>query len=63
MVLSMYDLHNHLLPGIDDGPNRLEETLKIMEISQKIAILIVLMIYKISTQVIFIVRYYSATVE
>ena len=28
----MYDLHNHLLPGIDDGPKRSEETLKIMEI-------------------------------
>ena len=28
----MYDLHNHLLPGIDDGPNEQEETLQIMEI-------------------------------
>jgi protein-tyrosine phosphatase len=32
MTLDMYDLHNHLLPGIDDGPVKPEETLRIMEI-------------------------------
>lgn len=32
-TLDMYDLHNHLLPGIDDGPVKPEETLQIMEIS------------------------------
>ncbi|GIS64069.1 MAG: hypothetical protein CM1200mP3_03170 [Chloroflexota bacterium] len=31
-TLDMYDLHNHLLPGIDDGPVKPEETLQIMEI-------------------------------
>ena len=31
-TLDMYDLHNHLLPGIDDGPLKPEETLQIMEI-------------------------------
>jgi len=31
----MYDLHNHLLPGLDDGPNNMDETLEIVKISSE----------------------------
>ncbi|MBN0987745.1 tyrosine-protein phosphatase [Amphritea pacifica] len=29
----MYDLHNHILPGIDDGPATLEESLELAQIA------------------------------
>lgn len=31
--MEIYDLHNHLLPSIDDGPDDMEETLEIVKIS------------------------------
>lgn len=31
----MIDLHNHLLPGIDDGARRLEETLEFLRIAKR----------------------------
>ena len=31
--MEIYDLHNHLLPSIDDGPDDMEETLEIVRIS------------------------------
>ena len=30
----MYDIHNHLLPGVDDGPEDLLESIQICEIAQ-----------------------------
>ena len=33
-MIDMYDIHNHLLPGVDDGPEDLLETIQICEIAQ-----------------------------
>ena len=34
MNFPLFDLHNHLLPLIDDGPNSMDETIKIVELSE-----------------------------
>ena len=31
--MKIYDLHNHLLPSVDDGPNNISESLEIIKIS------------------------------
>ena len=33
--ITLYDLHAHLLPAIDDGPGKIEETLEIIRISSE----------------------------
>ncbi|SVC77512.1 uncharacterized protein METZ01_LOCUS330366, partial [marine metagenome] len=33
-MIDMYDIHNHLLPGVDDGPEDLLESIQICEIAQ-----------------------------
>ena len=40
--MKIYDLHNHLLPSIDDGPDDMNESLEIVRISaeQKVEIIL-----------------------
>lgn len=33
-MIDMYDIHNHLLPGVDDGPEDFLESIQICEIAQ-----------------------------
>ena len=32
-MIDIYDTHNHLLPGVDDGPDEIEEAIHICEIA------------------------------
>ena len=33
-MIDMYDIHNHLLPGVDDGPGDFLESIQICEVAQ-----------------------------
>ncbi len=33
-MIDIYDIHNHLLPGVDDGPQELSEAIKICKIAE-----------------------------
>ena len=39
---TLYDLHAHLLPSIDDGPSKIEETLEIIRISSEQGVVAIL---------------------